>query len=206
MAPPLRGTKPAPRSGALGLRTRTARAIAVLLLEGDDGLEVAHRGELATFDPTRPDSKQPHHAGLGLDARAGAKRVAAAERAVRRAARRNLDALLRDLAGRGFTVEGVAVVGAPVADPARIGNEHVRAHAAEGQLFRDVLSEAAAATGLDCALLDERTAWPAAAERLRCGESALKRQVADLGSRVGPPWRADEKLACLGALLHMGGR
>ncbi|MGH0037575.1 MAG: hypothetical protein ACQGVK_21305 [Myxococcota bacterium] len=190
----------------IGLRAKTARAIAVALVESDEGLVVVDRREIATFDPAHPDSKQPHHAGLDLPESKARPRVDAAEEAVRRAARSSVDALVSDLGRAGLGTLGIAVVGAPVKDPARIGNPHVRAHAAEGQLFRRVLEQAASERALLRVTLDEREAWEQAAAGMHCAIDALRRQVADLGQRIGPPWRADEKLACLGALVVLGSR
>jgi len=42
------------------------------------------------------------------------------------------------------------VVGAPAKNLGRIGNEHIRAHAAEGVLFRRVLEVAAERNGVAC--------------------------------------------------------
>ncbi len=192
------------RNAAIGLRARTARAIAVVVADGEDGLAVLDRRELATWDPGHPDSRQPHHAGLDVPAKDAHSRVAAAETAVRRAAHASLRELVQALRERGIEPTGVAVVGAPEKDPSRIGNLHVRAHAAEGQLFRSALEEAAEAEGLRWIRLTDRDAFDEAAERLHCSVKALRKQTADLGREIGPPWRADEKLACLGALLLVG--
>ncbi len=181
----------------LGLRAKTGRAIAVVLAEGDDLPEVLHRGELALWDPTEPDSHQPHHAGLELRADEAARVVAAAEAVAARAAEASLAAFLEEIGRQEVTAVGVA--GPPPGDVSRIGNPHVRAHAAEGQLFRRVLEEAAEARGLPWARLADRQPFDAAGEALACDPEDLKRQVGRLGAAIGPPWRADEKLACLAA-------
>jgi len=190
----------------LGLRARTARAVVVLLHEGEDGLSVVHRGELATWDPEVPDSRQPHHAGLDLPAERARPVVRAAERAVRRAARASLGELVAAQRQAGYRVVACGVAGPPVRDPARIGNPHVRAHAAEGQLFRAVLEAAAKARRLPCCLVPDRDGFEAVADGLGVAAAALQRQVTGLGRELGPPWRSDHKLACLAALAALAER
>jgi hypothetical protein len=60
-----------------------------------------------------------------------------------------LKSLIEELKSQSIKVSGVGIVGAPDRDLARIGNFHIRAHAAEGVLFRKVLNVAAEANGLN---------------------------------------------------------
>jgi hypothetical protein len=79
----------------------------------------------------------------------------------------------------------------------------MRAHALEGRLFCDLLEEAAQACRLPSFVVTERDLFGAAAERLGLRAADLPRRLAELGSAVGPPWRADEKAAALGAWLAL---
>src|SRR2546422_727739 len=65
------------------------------------------------------------------------------ERQIEPIAIKMLSGLLNDLASKGFDVPSVGVVGSPDRQLDRIGNPHIRAHAAEGILFRRVLEIAA---------------------------------------------------------------
>ena len=47
-------------------------------------------------------------------------------------------------------IAGVGIVVGSLIDPARIGNDHIRIHALEGQLFRGVVAQAAARAKLAC--------------------------------------------------------
>ena len=192
------------RRAALGLRAKTGRAIAVVLAEAENGPEVVYRGELETWDPEIPDSFHPHHAGLELDPAAAGPVVRGAEKAVQLAARAALGELLSQLSAGGYKVAGAGLVGSPAKDPdqlALIGSPHVRAHAAEGQLFRSVLEKAARSRRLPCTVLSDRAGFEQAAERMAIGEKLLRGQADELGKGIGPPWRADHKLACAAALL-----
>ena len=94
----------------------------------------------------------------------------------------------------------IAVVGS-VIDPATIANDHIRAHALEGRLFRRALERAARAARLPCATLVERSLYDAAGTRLRRRPNALRRTVTRLGAALAGRWCADEKTAALAAWL-----
>jgi hypothetical protein len=195
------------QSGAcsLGLRARTALAIAVVLAKQRDGLRVVHRGELAIFDPELPDSRQPHHAALGLSGAEARRVVERAERAVARAALDRLAELRDELGARGLVVQSVGVVGSE-ADPSRVKSPHMHAHAAEGRLFREVLERAAREAALPVRSLGERHAWDEAGRALRRSRAELEGELRGLGKQVGAPWRAHEKLASLAAWVALGAK
>src|SRR5712691_10304691 len=73
---------------------------------------------------------------------------------------RRLSALLRDLRAQGLKVKSVAIVGAPDRNLAAIGSPHIRAHAAEGVLFRRVWQVAAQAVDLPSMAFSERGSRP----------------------------------------------
>ena len=123
---------------------------------------------------------------------------------VERVTRRSLTRLLARYRGQGRTVRGVALVVGSVIDPAAIRNDHIRAHALEGQLFRTALQHAAQRARLPCATHVERGLYEAAAARLERTPAELRRVVSELGRAVGGPWRADEKTATLAAWLALG--
>ena len=98
-------------------------------------------------------------------------------------------------------MRGIALVVGSVIDPMTIANDHIRAHALEGQLFRTALERAARAGKVPCQVLVERSLYQTVANRLRRPTGELKRAVAELGSGIAGPWRADEKAATLAAWL-----
>ena len=134
------------------------------------------------------------------EAEAVARRTAAA---VQRVASRELARLLREASSSGIALCGAGVVGSADRDLAKIGNYHIRAHAAEGILFRRALSAAAEAGGLRCRADSEKELYERAQTRLRRPEVELRRVVSELGRGVARPWRADEKTAALAAWLAM---
>lgn len=94
------------------------------------------------------------------------------------------------------------VVGSDV-DPDRIANQHIRAHAREGRLFRRVVEEAVRREGLACSIWIERALSGVAADRLERSEQDVKRAAAALGRAVAGGWRSDDKVAAVGAWIAL---
>jgi len=164
---------------------------------------VLDRQVIELSDASLPTSRQPYHAVM--DARRGDR--TALERRLRavveRVTRRSLSELLARYRVQGRPVRGLALVVGSVIDPASIGNDHIRAHALEGRLFRTALERAAGRARLPCATHVERGLYAAAAARLKRTPDELKRRVAELGRGVEGPWRADEKTATLAAWMAL---
>jgi hypothetical protein len=177
-----------------------------VLLTGPVGApRVADRRTLALWDPAVPDSRHPHHPALALPEAEAARVVTLACGAARRASLRALRGLLAELRERGAAPGRIALVVASRTDPHTIANPHMRAHAREGRLFCDLLEEAARNCGLPSFVVTERELFGAAAEALGLTAAELPGRLGELGSALGPPWRADEKAAALGAWLALAG-
>lgn len=96
------------------------------------------------------------------------------------------------------------VVGS-VIDPLKLDNLHIRAHALEGRLYRQVLETGVKACRVPSCTLVERDAYKKAAVQLGRSPAQLKRTVSELGVAVGRPWAAEEKLATLAAWVVLAG-
>jgi len=177
---------------SLGFFSRTGSAVAVAVSSTPP--EFVGRFAVDLAPPEVP--VQMFHAAVGRrDAEAFVRRCAeaVAELAVQR---------LRELLAEVGQVDRVGVVigDHPVPDDVgRILAAHPLMHAAEGQLYRDALLDAAAA----CTLPATGTARSTVAGRL---EGDLAAAVAALGAAAGRPWRKEHKLAAVAALVADGGR
>ena len=185
----------------IGLRAKTARAIAVVLVGPSDSLRILNRVELKLADPAFPETTQPFHEVIDLPWEKAQLAVQKISTKIERIAAKELGRLIRDAKNQGFSVRGVGVVGAPEKNLAKIGSTHIRAHAAEGVLFRRVLEVAAAANELPSRLFDERTLEQTATSELRLPIDKIKTELAEMGRVVGSPWRTDEKGAAIAAWL-----
>jgi hypothetical protein len=190
-----------PPPAAVGLRAKSGRAIAVVLRGPVESPAVLWRGELPFC---APDRRQPYHPFINLPWPETVAAVLPAAREIEAAAVSALRELLVEMRADGATVRRAGIVGAGRRDPGRIGNPHIRAHAAEGVLFREVLEAAAAANGLSSVLFPERDLYATAARELGLRREELKFRLLDLGRSVGSPWRGDEKAAALAAWCALG--
>jgi hypothetical protein len=80
---------------------------------------------------------------------------------------------------------------------------HSLLHAAEGELYRDVLVDAAAGRGLPVTLLGPRDAEPTGRRLLGRDPAELRALLTELGRPFGPPWTRDHKDAIVAALLAL---
>ncbi len=80
---------------------------------------------------------------------------------------------------------------------------HAMIHAAEGRLFRNALADAAAELELKVYRFPENAILEMSAEAWHTTPDDVERQIAELRRTMGPPWRRDEKLAALAALLAL---
>ncbi len=183
------------RRVAIGVKTRTGRAIAVALSEPASSPQFVCREELALSDKTIPATMQPYHEVMELPWNESVIAVKPTIEAIEKIAAASLRTLIKSLQSRGFQVACVAVVGPNDRKLERIGNPHIRAHAAEGVLFRAAVEKAAAMNHCEARAFDD----PAAElKRADC-----KRVLTQLGKVAGTPWRAEEKSAAMAAWIAL---
>jgi hypothetical protein len=118
-------------------------------------------------------------------------------------AAKSLATLIREIEAGGLKAGCVGIVGAGDRNLEKIGSTHIRAHAAEGLWFRQVLELAASACQLPARAYDERRLNEVASAELKLSTEKLSAFVTTLGCPVGRPWRADEKAATIAAWLAL---
>src|SRR6266478_7141553 len=193
-------------TASIGLRAKTGRAIVVVLTGPSTAPHVIKRLEFSVVDPAAPETFQPYHEVLDLPWEQAQKSVKKTAGKIERVATKALRTLIRELAFEGFDVRGVGVVGAGERKLEKIGSTHIRAHAAEGVLFRQVLEVAAQSNELPNRRFDERTIDQTAETELKIPVARIKTHLAAMGREAGSPWRADEKAAATAAWIVLGTR
>jgi hypothetical protein len=124
---------------SLGLRVRTGTACAITVIESGASPRLGTRRTLDLCDPAIPASRQPYHAVMQADG-CDAQRIETELRAmVQKATQQAVSQAMDDARKDGLSIAGVGLVVGSQIDPSRIANEHIRAHAREGQLFRTAL-------------------------------------------------------------------
>ena len=184
---------------AVGFTVKSGWACAVLVAGTAAAPRVVDSRRVEISDPDLPDSKQPYHAGFGTARDAGdeLKRLVAS---VKSLGRKSVGSVIRDYQKRGELRAAGVVVGSLI-DPKTIGNDHIRIHAMEGQLFRSVVIDAAETAGLKCDVVRERDLYGAAATALKKPEAAIRKTLTELGRNVDGGWRTEQKAAALSAWL-----
>lgn len=180
---------------AIGLRIKSGFAIAAVVSESGDAFVIEAVRTVPLSSEDFPQSRFPYHPTIELPERQGVTLSGEAVKAVRRTAAREMRKVLDELSG----IERGAVVVGSVIDPGSLGNPHVRVHALEGKLFREVVAEALEKHGIDCGVLVERDAYAKVAADVADTEQRLRTSIAALGQGRIKPWRSEEKLAALAA-------
>ena len=189
---------------AIGFTVKSGWACAVLLTGSAASPSVADSRRIELSDPAIPDARQPYHAGFGT-ARGAGRELRTLVRSVERYGRQSVIGFIDQHLRAGQRLRGAGVIVGSLIEPERIANDHIRIHALEGQLFRGVITNAAAERKLPCAIWRERDVYGVAAVNLESPESALRSTLAALGRGVPGGWRAEHKAAALAAWLVMAG-
>src|SRR5207237_8334141 len=124
-------------------------------------------------DSAVPASKQPYHAKMGT-LHTGDVKIEVLRKINAKAAHDSVSEWMNDIDKHDQKIgEAGLVIGSDI-DPARIANDHIRAHALEGRLFRTVLKDALQSCGLNSSVIVERNAYKQAGEVVKKTEKQLK--------------------------------
>jgi hypothetical protein len=180
---------------SIGLRAKTGKAIVVALAAGARFPELIFRREIRLFDPRVPATMQPYHVVMNMPWREAAVAARPSVSAIEKVSTRALADLIAELEARSFRVRRVGIVGPADRNLEKMGSPHVRAHAAEGILFRHALEVAVAEQRVSFESFSDKTIGTSAA--------SFAARLRILGKQAGAPWRADEKNAATAALLAL---
>jgi hypothetical protein len=80
---------------------------------------------------------------------------------------------------------------------------HALIHAAEGEFYRGAISGACKRLSIRVIRIRERDTLRQAVDASGVTETEIKERLAAMGKSLGPPWREDQKLATLAALIAL---
>ena|SRR5947208_11963851 len=191
-----------PENAALGFRVKSGWAAVVLLTSPIDSPRLGDSRVIDLCDPRFPETRQPYHAAMGK-LETDAKKTNRRTDIVHRMAKQSITDLLADYRRKGYVIAGAyLIVGSQLA-PATIANPHIRAHALEGQLFLSALERALNAHKIRTAILLERNAYAEATAQLKKSINDVWRTIRNIGRFTDGPWRAEQKLAAVGAWVAL---
>lgn len=194
---------PRDQIACVGLRAKTGRAVGVVLAGPFQSPQPITRTELVLATPEKPSLFQPYHEVMELPWDRAVVAAGRAAHALEDIASNALSELITALKARRIAISCVGIVGAPERNLAAIGSPHIRAHAAEGVLFRKVLEAGAAANNVRYLAFPERQIESIATARLGLSSGTLRSRLAEFGQQLGRPWRADEKASAMAAWLAL---
>jgi hypothetical protein len=188
---------------SIGLKARTGKAIVVVMGGSTVSPRVLKRTELIVTDPGMPATSQPFHEVMDMPWNEATEVVKPFTAAIEKVATTVLSGLVRDLRAAGLRVSAVGIAGSADRVLEKIGNPHIRAHAAEGILFRQVLESAAKANRLRPRTFGEKGIEDLAALELGITVAKLKQHLSELGRSAGAPWRSEQRIASIAAWLTL---
>ncbi len=194
----------------LGCRAHSGWAALVALAGPSASPTVVDRRRIELADAAIAGSKQPYHEAEDKKPKEAERLLSHCMDSSRALAREGLRAVVEDLRARDHRVAGCGVLlgsgRALPEDVHKILASHALIHAAEGEMYRDVLVRAGEHLSLRVTGVRERDLLARASEATGRPGAELQRRVAEMGRALGPPWRQDQKLATLVAWVALAAR
>ena len=200
------GTKLGP--AAVGFSPHSGWAASVVLAGPVTKPVLIDRRRFLLAEPDDAVGKQPFHAAEELPLPQATRLVDRCVADSRKRAAAELERLAADLREQGYGLAAGGLCGKeprPLGSLAAILASHALIHAAEGEMFRDVLREALAGRRLESQDVPERDAESKCARTLARPTETLRSQLAEMGRAAGPPWTKDQKVAALVAWMCLAG-
>lgn len=180
---------------ALGFRAHSGWAAMVALREPAVAPLIVMRRQVQLVDRNIEGAAQPYHAAHEMPLKEAAEFLDECRQTTNALATQAIKAAIAELKTKGCTICGACILsgsGRPTGSLESTLASHAMIHTAEGDFYRDALKQACESIGLSMSALKEKEARRMACEKFH-------HQLIELGKRIGPPWRADEKLSAIAA-------
>lgn len=178
---------------------------AMVVLSGDPASpQVLRRERIEIADPRLSGSKQPYHAVEKLPVKAAAKRLARYSETAGELAYRAVSRVVAELRDQKCTLVSAGILDSSGRQGPTLESilaSHALIHTADGEHFRQALTEACDRCGIQVARVPVKQLLARASESFRRPADQLQAGVQALGRSVGPPWGSDQKSAALFAWM-----
>lgn len=192
---------PRTHRAAIGFKAHTGWASAVVVAaEASGGVEIIAKGRIAMLDGF--EAAAVYHRGHegGLSAVEARPIIDAAFRQAVARARTGIAALASAADRAALCFAAILAGGAkPLPDLDLILRSHPLVHAAEGEMYRDVLARACEAIGLRVVRVPAKDVARRASVAVRIEEKTLLARLAEAGAASGRPWAAEQRECALAA-------
>jgi hypothetical protein len=192
------------QNAALGIRVHSGWAVLVCLSGDPTAASVVDRRRIVIIEQAMEGAKQPYHFAENLGVEEAERHLRKCATVSQRLAVNAIREMLDGVTARKYRVVGCAMLlasGRALPSLQKILASHALIHTAEGEFFRNIVSEACESCHIPVMGIRERELN----ERANCtfGNRApsVRQHISELGKIVGSPWAQDEKTAALAALV-----
>ena len=191
------------KQAALGIRMHSGWGIVIAV---SDKTEVIDRRRIVISDDQRSRGNQPFHLAQELGLEKAEAFLAEYRSNSEHLAQREIEAATAAISARGCSVIAAGLLlasGRPLPGLQQILASHALIHAAEGELFREMVSVACEGLGIPLERYRERSLEEIAKAAFAESLTDAKRKLTSAGKLLGPPWTADHKAAALAACVAL---
>lgn len=189
---------------AIGLRVHSGWGALVATSGTPGAVQILDRRRIEIANPRIVGATQPYHFAARLDLRAAEAHIEKCTAMANRLALDGMDEAVKHLRDLGCHVTGAVILlsaARPVPPLMKILASHAMIHTAEGEFFRDAFRNACEALAIPVTGIRERDLEERAHAAFGKAASHQKKNIADQGRTLGPPWTQDQKAAALAATI-----
>jgi hypothetical protein len=197
------------KRAAFGVQMHSGWGVVVAVSGAPHAIEILARRRIVTADPEMPGAIQPYHYAMNLKFPEAGKHLANCAAASTRLAVAAIADLVKELNARQFDIVGSAVLlasGRSLPPLEKILASHPLIHTAEGEFFRNTVSQACEDLQISVTAIRQRELDERAKAAFGNATSRVQGSIASLGKTIGPPWTKDHKTAALAAALILASR
>jgi hypothetical protein len=194
---------------AIGIRAHSGWGALIVVAGNPGAIEVLERRRIEITAPNIDGARQPYHFAQGQKVPDAERYLAECAEASGRLAFGALRETVDKMRRHDKIVAGCAILlasGRNLPALQKILASHPLIHTAEGEFFRQSFRTASEQLKIKVTGVRERELEACARAVFGTEADSLKREIAGLGSSLGSPWTADQKNACLAALLVLADR
>jgi len=192
------------KNAALGIRVHSGWAVLVCVSGDPTAASVVDRRRIVIIEQAMEGAKQPYHFAENLGVEEAERHLQKCATVSQRLAVNAIREMLDGVTARKYRVIGCAMLlasGRALPSLQKILASHALIHTAEGEFFRNIVSEACESCHIPVMGIRERELNERAHGTFGNRAPSVRQHISELGKIVGSPWTQDEKTAALAALV-----
>jgi hypothetical protein len=190
------------KNAAFGIRVHSGWAVIVCVSGDPSAPEIVDRRRIVIIEPAMKGAKQPYHFVESLGLEEAERHLRKCAVVSQRLAVQAISGVLDEVSTQHYQVVGCAMLlasGRALPALPNILASHALIHTAEGEFFRNIVSEACESCHIPVMGIRERELDKQADAIFGKAAPSVRQHISELGKIVGSPWTQDEKTAALAA-------